>query len=444
MKSARTRRARRSCGRATWTRPGPGSSPTNSSSSPSVRRRSSPEPANAASACARRPSSSRVWRAIAATRASSRSAPVKTGASRANGAEKSRARLAREPSAERCSAALRLAADLVDRLEREGRMALLPQLARGLRRPGARLARLLFEVVGQPRVAQEARGSQPGQQVVGRGVVLGAPGERDQPAAERRVAERHPPRQRVRDPVGRQDLLGQRRGVLRLAPHDRDVLGRVALVADQPCDVRGDLLDLGSLTAGLQHHDRALGIRAGGRARIHLEQVALEVMQRGMLVVVSPAVERDDLVGERQQVVVRLGARGKRDAAGLEGQRQRHRRMAGERLDGVDLQRRQVVEAVEEHGRGAPAMRIEPDRVEGGRGVQFFVAAAEALQRLAVGEDQRRQLARERAPRLAVLSPHLQRLRQPRRIHALLFELGHEPHERLRRSRGSSRRVRAA
>jgi hypothetical protein len=72
------------------------------------------------------------------------------------------------------------------------------------------------------------------------------------------VAERHATVERVWDAVGAKDLLGQRRGILGLAPDDRDVLGRVAVVADQPRDVGRDLLDLRALAAGLERHDRVV------------------------------------------------------------------------------------------------------------------------------------------------------------------------------------------
>ena len=102
--------------------------------------------------------------------------------------------LAREPPAERRGAALRVGAHLVDRVERERRVKLLPQRARRRRAARALLARPLLEVVGEPRHLQEAGRAQPGEQVVGGRVVLRAARQRDQPAPERGVAQRDAPR----------------------------------------------------------------------------------------------------------------------------------------------------------------------------------------------------------------------------------------------------------
>ena len=122
-----------------------------------------------------------------------------------------------------------------------------------------------------------------------------------------------------------------------------------------------DQLELGALAAALQQLDRAGGVDAG---RAGLEQVTLEVRERARVppassgrlarrqaaVLVAPA-ERAS--GTSRPAPRRRRARPRRRA------RRSPRRLdhTAERLDRVELQRRQVVEAVEQHRRRRPTAR---------------------------------------------------------------------------------------
>ena len=104
-------------------------------------------------------------------------------------------------------------------------------------------------------------------------------------------------------------------------------------------------------------------------------------------------------------------ARGEGRPAGLEGQRQHDLGAdgVGQRVDDVALQRREVVEPVQEDRRRAPAARVLAQRVERGGDVLWTVAAAGALLGATVGEDERAELLGEAGARRLAGRPVAQR-----------------------------------
>ena len=321
--------------------------------------------------------------------------------------------------------------EAVELVQDEVRMVGLPQRPRRARARRPLDPCALLETVGQSGALELARGAQPGQQVVGAAIGHGAAQQGDEAAAERGVTGRDRALEREGDAELPEDL-GQQGGVLgRLAHDDRHVLGREAALADQARDVRGDELELGALAAALEQQQRVARIGAPGRRR--LEQRALERVQRGALVVLGAGRQLDVLGAEGHELLEGVAAAGEGHAPGLVGQRDGDRRggVDGERLDRVALQRLEVVEAVEEDRRRAPARRLEAQRVERRLVVQDAVAAPDGAQGVAIGRVEARQLLRVGgAPRLA-LAPRPHGRPPASGLHALLLELGDEAQEGL-------------
>ena len=112
-----------------------------------------------------------------------------------------------------------------------------------------------------------------------------------------------------------------------------------------------------------------------------------------------------DRLRERTQLLDDARPRGERRAVGLIGQRYRDRGadVPGERLDGVELDRSQVVEAVEEDRRRAPALGRLAQSVEGSPGEPLGVVAVVGWRahRRSAGRSRRAPGRRSGAP-----SPH--------------------------------------
>ena len=98
---------------------------------------------------------------------------------------------------------------------------------------------------------------------------------------------------------------------------------------------------------------------------------------------------------------------------------------ARDRLERVELERREVVEAVDEQRRAAPGVRVAAQGVERAPGEQVGVDHAGAVEPRAVAAVERRHLLRVGAPR-AVARPVAQRAREARRVDHRAPELGHE------------------
>lgn len=94
-------------------------------------------------------------------------------------------------------------------------------------------------------------------------------------------------------------------------------------------------------------------------------------------VVAGDGVKLHALASEREQLLVGPLRPGERLAPRLVGQRDGHVRADGarQRLDEVALEERQIVEAVEQHGSGAPARRLRAQHVERRDGVLGDVEA---------------------------------------------------------------------
>ena len=184
--------------------------------------------------------------------------------------------LGREPLAQRLGAGGVGLGDAVELGEGDVGMRGLPQGPRLGRGPRTGLPRAGFEAVGGRRALELAGRSQPREQVVGRAVEDRAAQQAEHAAAEGRVARGETARECDRDPRRREDVRDQRRALVRAAEDDRDLLGREALLADQPRDVGRDELELGPLAATLEQDDPAAGVE---RRDACLEQAALEVME---------------------------------------------------------------------------------------------------------------------------------------------------------------------
>ena len=322
----------------------------------------------------------------------------------------------------------------------------LPQLACRLRCAHAGLARRDLERVGELGPAQQAGGAQPRKQVGGARVVeQRAAQQGDEPSAQRRVPEGDAALDRDRDAELPEDLRQERRDGRRIAQHDRDLLRRVALLGDEAPDLRRDELELRPLTAALQQRDGVARLDRVGLEEApvggQLEQLALEVMQRpaGLRRIVLRA-RLDDPVDVGTQLGKRRRPARERHPAGLVGERQHDlRARRGERLDGVALQRREVVEAIDEDGRRAPRGRVLADGVQCGGGVQRLVAAAKPLELAPVRRIQSGDLVGVRAAPAVARGPRPQRLREALRRDALLLELVDEAQQRPREAGGPRR-----
>ena len=308
---------------------------------------------------------------------------------------------------ERCGPTRLRRRETVDRVEPE--QALLPARPRLLDGSQTEPSHVELERVRELRAREPARRAQPGQQVrrcprcgpVRPGHASQQP---DQRAARAGVGQRPPHRHRDRDAGGAEDLGCEPRGAARVSHHDGDLLG-IPPLAQQRRDARGDQLELGTLAAALEQLDG----RAGGDAsRAQLEQRPLEVRERRarmLRVVVLPRRHRTVLLRQRRERLERRGTPGESGAPRLIGERHRHRRFheAPERLDRVELQRREVVEAVEQDGRRGSAGRAPQrgalaQRIERPHRPLLLVDPADLLQPAVVGDIGRRR-GRSQAPR---------------------------------------------
>ena len=251
------------------------------------------------------------------------------------------------------------------------------------------------------------------------------------------MPERDPPVERDRHAEGAEDLR-QQRGVLARAraARPRSPPARRRPRTDQPRGLGRDELELGALAAALQQRDRARRVDRVGveqLALVELEEAALEVVQRGARgrrVVLGAGGEHAVLDALAVELGERRRAAGERHPAGLVGERQRHVGAGrGERLDGVVLQRLQVVEAVEEDRRLAPRGGRRAQRVERGGLVERRVEPAEALEPAPVARVQPADLVGVGAPAGVLAGPRAQRLRQALRRDAQRLELVDEPQQ---------------
>ena len=322
------------------------------------------------------------------------------------------------------AARLRQAVELVERP-----VLLLPQLAGALGLLGAHPPHRGLQLVGARGLVELAGRAQPGEQVVGAAGAGGAAQEGEQPAAKAGVRERHRAVDRERDAVGVEHLLHHRRVARGVAEHHRH-LARRGAVAEQREHVRAHQLDLGALAARRVGAHRLA--RRAPLAGVVVEQAPLEVVERVARlvgVVVGHRLERRPLAGDRRQLLVHRGHRLERGPAGLERQRHGHVGLgaAAERLERVELERREVVEAVDEHRGAAPARGLAPQRVERAAREQLAVHQARGVEPVAVARVQGRELVGVAAPR-PVGGPRPERPLEPLRLDGRPAQLLGEPH----------------
>jgi hypothetical protein len=157
----------------------------------------------------------------------------------------------------------RPARQMLERLDGFGRAA----------HPG--LPDLRLQPVGEKRIAQPAWSPQVREQVSGGPAWPRAADQRQQPAAERGVADRHEAVDRIRDPVALEDVAGQGGIASGIAEDDRDVAW-ARPGAQQREHLGSDQLDLRPGPARREQPNR---VRIRGLRRIVDEEPALECVQ---------------------------------------------------------------------------------------------------------------------------------------------------------------------
>jgi hypothetical protein len=251
------------------------------------------------------------------------------------------------------------------------------------------------------------------QQVLGARVAAGgAAHERQQATPEAGVPERHRAVDRERDAVGAEDLLEQRRVLLRAPEHDRYV-ARLDPGAQQLEHARARQLDLGAPARRRVERDRLP--RLDPLAPLP-EQAPLDVVERGARLGRVMVVQRRQEPLRRppcQQLPVDGRDRPEGRTAGLPRERHRHVRMAvvRDRVERVKLQRVKVVEAVDEQRRGLPARGLGAQRVERAPGERLGVDQPRSRQSLVVAAVDRDEVLRV-GPARALARPAPQRARE--------------------------------
>ena len=239
-----------------------------------------------------------------------------------------------------------------------------------------------------------------------------------------------------------EDLFQQVRRGARGAHEHGDLLGRHSLL-QQRGDLGCDELELGAFAAALQQAQRGPGVHACG---FRLEQGALEVAQGGARVgrVVFGARRQLTVLGrEGGQRVEARGAPGERRPPLLVGQRHRHLGPdhPPERLDRVQLQTREVVEAVEQHRCPAPQRRTLAQDVQGTHRALLGIQAADSPQRGEVlGKDGSQRSTRD--PGTVRRKPGRQGAAEPGRGHPPDLQLGEQVSQRAHESWGRRHRAR--
>ena len=238
--------------------------------------------------------------------------------------------------------------------------------------------------------------------------------------ADRRIAEAPRARQRERNARLREHLLQQIEGGGRRAQRERDLLGRDALA--QECrHLARHQLELVSLAACLEEAHCLAGVHP---PCVRHEQRPLQVGEcaaRPLRVVAASRRQLAMLGGQRRERLEAARATSEGSARRLVGERHRHAGVDhhAQRFDRVELQPREIVEAVEQNRSGRPQRRPAPQGIKSAVGTLLGVGAPDALQLSVIALERRSQMARQRGCRLrrplVELRPPLQRLDEPRR-----------------------------
>ena len=126
--------------------------------------------------------------------------------------------------------------------------------------------------------------------------------------------------------------------------------------------------------------------------------------------------------GERREILLRAAKRGERRPRRLVGQRDRHRRAPGERLEQPPLDARQVLEPVSEDGPAVPRAKFGTEPLDSAATEQVAVPETEPVELGTIGRVEQREISLE-----------LLRVQQPR------LELGEHGQQRVREARESCR-----
>ncbi len=160
---------------------------------------------------------------------------------------------------------------------------------------------------------------------------------------------------------------------------------------EERADLAGDELELGPLVATFEQAHGSVRVRALGAG---LEQPSLEMAERGArarLVVLGARGQRPVFGGQRLERRERGRATRERGSPGLVGQRDRYLRVddSPERLDRIELQGSEIVEAVEGHRRAAPQRRLAAQLIERHHRALLGIEQAAAHEQLAILEVER-------------------------------------------------------
>ena len=260
---------------------------------------------------------------------------------------------------------------------------LLPQRAHVLGRLRTLAQRARLEPVGELGALEHTGSAEPREHILAaRALRCARAAQRaQQRRADRRVAKAPRARERKRNARAREHLFQQIEGGRRRAQRERDLLRRDSLAQELSYLARHEL-ELPALAASLQKAHRAAGVPPPG---VRHEQRALEVRERSACTLRVVAAARRQLAmlsGQRRERLEAARATGEGRARRLVGERHRHASVdhRAQRLDRIELQPREIVEAVEQHRSGRPQRRPAPQGVQSAVGALLGVGASDARQ----------------------------------------------------------------
>ena len=289
------------------------------------------------------------------------------------------------------------------RVEERQRLAAQPERLRlhAFRRVDGAPAQPPFEEVDVVAAETRVRRAHEPVEVVAAAAEPGEAQQREQRAAERRLAEPRRALGRVRDAEPGERRLERRAPALERWRDDRDV-SRVRAAADELEDLLAHELEHAARTRCLEEAHRSLEGRSG-RVTVD-EQPPLEMRERGPHVAIGCGGELLDaprgLLGQRLR---RPLERGEREAPGLVRERDGDVGAGREPFDERPLRRGEILESVGVHGTAVPRVEIAGHAVGGVAPLAIAVPAPEPFQLRAVrteqvGELWHRGLPARRAP----------------------------------------------
>ncbi len=192
--------------------------------------------------------------------------------------------------------------------------------------------------------------------------------------------------------------------------------------------LRAAQLQLGALAARHVHPD---GVAWVGLAADGLEQAALQGVKRGarvVRVVVGDRLQVGDLGAHRHELLAQARRGLERLPAGLVRERDGHVgiRAVGQHAQRLALERREVVEPVEEDRRPAPALRLASEGLQSPPREQVGVDQPGGVEPVAIAAVHLPHLVRIAPPR-TVARPVAHRPDEARCLHHRVLQLGDEP-----------------